>query len=101
MKSRLGQAPLPAMEFALAGQQSFAEQTLGPLQRQAFHEILAVGHQNVFDKIRMIEEERFLRAQLEIRNVAVLLREVLKKRQRPAPVSQQPSQWDPPPRTWR
>jgi hypothetical protein len=101
MKSRLGQAPLAPVKLAFTSQQAFTEHTLCTLQRQPFHKGLVVGYQNVFDQVRMIEKESFLRAQPEVGNVTVLFREFLKKRQRPAPVSQQPREGNPLPRTGR
>ena len=78
MKRRLCQSPLPPVNFIFAGQQSFTQQTLGALQREAFMEAWMIGDQNVLDVIRMIQEKRFLRAKSKIGNVAILRREILK-----------------------
>ena len=77
------------MKFVFTGQQSFAQQTLRALQREALVKALVVGDQNVFDVIRMIYEKRFLRAEAKIGNVAILRREVLEKRQRAFAVCEQ------------
>jgi hypothetical protein len=74
MKGWLGQATLATMEVALAGQKTFAEESLGALERAAFHEALMVCDQNVLDVVRVIEEVNVLRAEPEINYVAVFMR---------------------------
>jgi hypothetical protein len=74
MKGWLGQTTLATMKVALAGQKTFAEQSLGALERAAFHEALMVCDQNVLDVVRVIEEVNVLRAKLEIYYVAVFMR---------------------------
>jgi hypothetical protein len=89
MKRGLGQSPLPPVHFIFAGQQSFAQQTLGPLQCETFMKARVMSDQNVLDVVRMIQEKRFLRTEAKVGNVAKLRREILKKRQRTFAVSEQ------------
>src|SRR5258705_1578848 len=48
-----------------------------------------VCHEDVFDVIRMIEEECFLRTDLEVRDITILLSKVLKIREWAVPISEQ------------
>ena len=92
MKRRLRQTPLPPVKFIFAGQQSFTQQTLGALQREAFMKAWVIGDQNVLDVVRMIQEKRFLRTETKIGNVAILRGEVLKKWQRTFAIGEQTRQ---------
>jgi hypothetical protein len=74
MKGWLGQTTLATMKVALARQKTFAQKTLGALERAAFHEVLMMSDQNVLDVVRVIEKVNVLRAESEIDYVAVLMR---------------------------
>jgi len=74
MKGWLGQTTLATMKVALAGQKTFAQQTLGALERAAFHEALMMCDQNVLDVVRVIEKVNVLRAEPEMDYVAVRAR---------------------------
>jgi hypothetical protein len=54
MKSRLRQASLPAMEFALAGQQAAAQNGLGGAQAAGLYEIPIVRHQHIANEVGVI-----------------------------------------------
>ena len=49
VERRLHQPPLSQMRRAFAGQQPFAEQPLGALQRAALGEVAVVGDEDVLD----------------------------------------------------
>jgi hypothetical protein len=74
MKGWLGQTTLATMKVALAGQQTFAQKTLGALESAAFHKTLMMRNQNIFDVVRVIKKVNVLRAESEIDYVAVILR---------------------------
>src|SRR4030095_4802143 len=82
----LSQTSLATMEIAFTRQQSFTQQAFGSLEHKPFGEALIVRDQNILDVVRMIEEKRLLRANLEVSNIAIALREVLKIRERTATV---------------
>ena len=79
MKGRLGETTLPTMKVALAGQQPFAQQPLGSLQRAAFRKILLVRDQHFAYVVRVIEKEDILWAHPEIRDVSIIARHPLDK----------------------
>jgi hypothetical protein len=62
MKCRLCEAALADMDFPFAGQQAFAYQPLGPLQRKPLHEALIASDENFLDVVGMIQKKRGLRA---------------------------------------
>ena len=70
------------MKLALTGQQTFAQQNLGTLQRTALREIVLIGDQDLPDVLRLVDQIRMLRTELEIRNVAVLIRGPLQETER-------------------
>ena len=74
MKGWLGQTTLATMKVALAGQKTFAEESLGALERAAFHKALMMCDQNVLDVVRVIEKVNVLRAEFEMDYVAVFFR---------------------------
>ncbi len=73
MKSGLDQAALAQMELAFAGQQALAEQYPGALQGAALGEIGLIRYQNVPHEIGMVDQIGVIRAQPEIREIAVFL----------------------------
>jgi hypothetical protein len=77
MKGRLGQTTLATMKVALAGQKTFAQQTLRALERTAFHEALVMSDQNILDVVRVIEKVNVLRPEPEIDYVAMRARGLL------------------------
>jgi hypothetical protein len=89
VKRWLGEATLSSMELAFAGKQTFTEQALGTLEYQAFHKVLIVGYEDVFNEIWMIEKEYFLGTDAKERNVAEALGQVLQVGQRPATIGEQ------------
>ena len=65
MERGLREPPLPAVEVALARQQSLAEHALGPLEAPALHEVLVVRDENIPDEVGVIEQVHVLRAILK------------------------------------
>jgi hypothetical protein len=72
MKCRLHKAPLAKMMLAFAGQEPFAEQDLGPLERAAFCEICLLHNQDLAYQIGMRDEIDILAAETKVNQIAVL-----------------------------
>jgi hypothetical protein len=89
MKGRLREPALAAMVFALARQESFAEQTLRALERAPFVKMVRARDERVFNEVRVIEQEGVLRPQAESNYVAVFACEAREKLQRVATESEQ------------
>jgi len=53
VKCRLHQRPLPSPEFALAGEQPFAEEAWVQSHAHTFHKVVVASRQQVLDVIRM------------------------------------------------
>jgi hypothetical protein len=94
MERGLSEPSLPQMMFTLAGEQTFAEQPLCPLQHEPLVEMLVIRDQCFFDKVWVIEEKRFLRTELEIADITILSRKVLKEWQRSATIFEHRGQRD-------
>src|SRR4051794_31327709 len=82
MKRRLHQPPLSFVQFLFRGQQPFAEDDLRALQHPALVKRPMLRHEQLPNQIGMIEEKDLLRTDMELRRNAVLLRELLKERNR-------------------
>ena len=95
MEERLNGAALLEMRLALRGQQAFAEQPLGALQRDALRELLRRVHQHVFDPVRVADEIDLLRPEREARDVAVGSLRLGENRQRVAPELQEAGAGEP------
>jgi hypothetical protein len=63
--------------FALAREKPVTEQDPGALQSATFHEGSTLRDEDVADEIRMVQEVEVLRSVGEVRNVAVVARQVL------------------------
>jgi hypothetical protein len=62
------------MKLAFAGKQAFTQQDSGALQGSALGEVGLIGDQNFPHQIGMVDQVDMLRAEPEIRQVAVLAR---------------------------
>src|SRR6266700_3278985 len=70
------------MLWILARQQSFAEEAFGALQASAFDEVPVMRDENVFDEMRIADEEDLLAAHAVGHDVAVGPRQTGEERQR-------------------
>src|SRR5437762_42887 len=82
VKRRLHQPALPKMNRALARQQAVAEQPLAALEAAALREVPVVGDENVFDLLRVADEEQLLAAHAVVDDVAVLARDAREELER-------------------
>src|SRR4030095_13931058 len=82
MKRRLHQPPLAQMDGILAGQESFAQQPLRPLQSAALDEEAIVRDQNITYVVRRVDENELFPAHSVSRDVAVGAREVREEGER-------------------
>ena len=70
VKRGLHQPPLAQVVVALAGQQPLAQQPLGDLQRAAFAEHAMIGHQQVADHVRVVEQVHVRVVERYVRHIA-------------------------------
>src|SRR3954452_10512187 len=100
MKRRLHQPPLPFVQFLFRGQQPFAKNNLRPLEEATLVKRPMLRHEQLANQIRMIEKEDLLRTDVELRRVAVLVRELLEERNRIALESAEGAERDAASRAW-
>ena len=93
MKGGLREPPLAAMIFALARQQSFAQQTLRALQRTPLHERILMRDEHILDEVWMVEHVGVLRPHAEVNDVAVVARQRRQKGERVAAEREEAEQW--------
>jgi hypothetical protein len=84
----LNHAALPHVKVALAEKQAIPEQPPGARKRAALCKVFVVGHQNVTDKIRMIQQENILTAELYMRDVPKLASHSFEEGERILPEAQ-------------
>src|SRR5262249_31319867 len=82
MECRLREPTLAAMELALAGEESVAQQNAGPFEHPALGEVGLVGDQDVLDPVGMIEQVRILGTQAELNDVTMQASRVLEEPRR-------------------
>src|SRR5271165_2579373 len=90
MKSRCGNAPLPLVAFAIAGNQPFAQQNLHALLRALLDEVLRLHDEDLADELRLTHEDNVARPHAIVRHPAVRRSEVLKKQDRIAYAKESP-----------
>src|SRR6185503_14641126 len=101
VERRLGESPLALVQIAFAGQQTFAEDDLRALQREALHEGGVPGDEDVPDLVGMSEEEDRLPAEAELRRVAEITAETGEELQRTVLQRAQVSAGEPALGSWR
>src|SRR5262245_22657309 len=82
MKCRLHQPTLAQVERLLAGQEAFAEQDLDAFETSALVKVLIVRDQHVSNHGRIVCDEEMFSPRSQIREVAVLLRQVREELER-------------------
>ena len=70
---------LPHVELAFAGDQSFSQQNLHAVLGALFNERGGLGHQNLADHLRIINENDIAPAQLVMRDGSEGLRQMFKQ----------------------
>ena len=70
------------MKLAFTGQQTFAQQNIGTLQRTALSEIVLIGDEDLPDVLWLVHQIRMLRTELEVGDIAILIRSALQETER-------------------
>ena len=71
MKCRLYDTPLSIMIFTLARYQAFSQYALRYLQPSTFYELIVTSDQDIFYKLRIIDQIHVLSTKLEMINIAI------------------------------
>ena len=82
MKCRLCRLPLCTMHAAFAGDHSFTQQELRALYGPLLDEVVVLVDQDLADVIGIVEEDDILAANAVMRNIAIVVHESVKKRDR-------------------
>src|SRR5208282_2921027 len=80
VKGWLCRHSLGTMSRPLSGNHALAEQHLRALHRAFLDEVVVLHHQHFADVLRMIQKNNMMRTDLVVRNIAVSLGEMLKKK---------------------